>query len=110
MNREIKFRAWSNASKIMFEPDGEDGWDLHNGDMIEKPNTVLMQFTGLLDKSGKEIYEADILDAEKPCVVEWDEEQLCWVGNNGEWKFEFSNKGLYKIIGNVYENPNLLNK
>lgn len=66
------------------------------------------EFTGLLDKNGKEIYEGDILKATNPCVVKWNEEKLAWTNDSKVWKFNMSNKGIYEVIGNIYENPELL--
>lgn len=105
--RIIKFRAW----------DGEQGmsrsfdvWDareilkaylLHGG----KEVPTLMQFTGLLDKNGKEIYEGDVvLHGGNKTQVRWDD-NLCvfWVGEIlGLWKDDI------EVIGNIYENPELL--
>jgi hypothetical protein len=59
MKREIKFRAYAYASNKMFYPNSEGGWDLINGELNALPNTFLMQYTGLKDKNGVEIYEGD---------------------------------------------------
>lgn len=97
--REIKFRAWAIASREMFYPDANDGWEITNGKITPLPNTVLMQYTGLKDKNGKEIYEGDICKCP---------------GNHGIIKFE--NGGFFmngwslgkciheiEIIGNIHE-------
>jgi uncharacterized phage protein (TIGR01671 family) len=83
--------------------------------ICEPKDVELMQFTGLLDKNGKEIYEGDILEN-----MNWRE----WNYKNGEkhrvvvkWTSgkKFSGFGIgedthYEIIGNIYENPELLSQ
>ena len=131
MAREIKFRGRSiiqgegfhlgnyvstNKGNYIITGEGEVGFFLVRID----PKTV-GQFTGLLDKNGKEIFEGDIL--ETTCKG-WDRER-CIVENldpaggysfkgiNGNY-WDYTDKDAYyakrflKIIGNVFENPELL--
>ena len=129
MNRQIKFRAWdydviqeryvmrnfesiqNNCGAYFFEP------------KKYQPNPhILMQFTGLIDKNEKEIYEGDIVkchyfyyESEKEVVgeisfkdmglwIETDNEDdsghLLWITGLHEESFE--------VIGNIYENPELI--
>lgn len=117
--RTIKFRAWNTKGgwegKIIPWEDLQDFHDdlwelLDNGNPYDEDvgKFELMQFTGLLDKNGKEIYEGDILKNEvKNCKVEWSEMNLAWVGV-GLMAFGMNGDGEYEIIGNIYENPELL--
>lgn len=115
MKREIKFRAWDSKSQRMYyqgEPDLEDiqSFFHHYND-----NDELMQFTGLRDKNGKEIYEGDILKhrghhrMEASVVVFSDG---CFnvgyhYGSSTKVKPMLINSKV-EIIGNIHENPELL--
>lgn len=102
MNRPIKFRAWD-------EEDGMRDWDyvrtnwtlgILNGDS----RTTIMQFTGLLDKNGKEIYESDRIDYEGVAFrVEWREASFVLVSElSGEWIYLRPEQPLV-VTGNLYE-------
>lgn len=113
--REIKFRAWDRANKIMAHSSCSWGGNvvliLEPNVLVAKPSDTveLMQYTGLQDKNGKEIYEGDILgfyDGYKPnkvCIQDIFRfyEQKC--GKVWDPK-------CVEIIGNIYENPDLLKK
>lgn len=117
--REIKFRAWDNLNKYMWDvmqylPYAGRIWTVkiqHNwGQSYMCDEFELLQFTGLLDKNGKEIYEGDILST---YPVLWNEKynvqvkwiDWCWISNWMMWKFQAQNS---EIIWNIYENPELL--
>jgi uncharacterized phage protein (TIGR01671 family) len=128
--REIKFRAFNKNSKKFIYSDWKYGivsfWDnvVHDTD-FEPPQ----QWPGLLDKNGKECYEGDILktihftDRDDTYwlyhKIVWNKEWFLWqavsLNNKNESLKENGNPMLkvyaqndFEIIGNIYENPELL--
>lgn len=141
MNRDIKFRAWNSLAKKMLHfgnplgiMDGTDRYGMFmeslEGKMYCGGNYELMQFTGLNDKSGKEIYEGDIVnmhyffenhdretlgafedEAEVVGVVRIDEMSV--YTDCKERRFDWVNyleepTEELEVIGNIYANPELL--
>jgi len=131
MNREIKFRAWCEGKhdnltftrpqmdyNVIISAEGnycsvEGGWDIQG----EYKTVPLMQFTGLKDKNGKEIYEGDIvkLPKEDKCsggCCKYEKDLGCWL-SEVVWQcdgFQINNHGANhatEIIGNIYENKDL---
>lgn len=113
MSREIKFRAWDILSKRMMED--IELWLIPYGVLF--PHTPdqrcleLMQFTGLLDKNGKEIYEGDVLGLKY--FAHW--VVICEPGAFHIYNVTDPNKTYplvqtfeREVIGNIYENPELL--
>lgn len=117
MNRIIKFRAFHSQMQIMHDWDGLKGEDL---DTLEGTDIWhVMQYTGLKDKNGKEIYEGDIIDASvetplynstyrKTLQVIWQEQIAQFVMATSDTKIEGHIPKDCVVIGNIYENPELL--
>jgi len=109
MKRTIKFRAWDKKNKAWVFSDHLPGlaWFF---DLIEKGDYELMQFIGLKDKNGKEIYEGDIIQCEQLILtVEWSDFYACFAFMQDNRKsIDVGNASMYEIIGNIYENENLL--
>lgn len=122
--REIKFRAWDGMKKEMIYPRGEDMTDhVTSASLLAAYNdgglSAIMQFTGLKDNNGKDVFESDIVKIE----IEGDESihAVIWWGDNypsfelegweGESNglSEAANVGTIEVIGNIYENSELLN-
>lgn len=117
-----KYRAWDKKLKKMFEVSFIDfdtkliGLNIDLEIIIfDFEDIILMQSTGLLDKNGKEIFEGDILFGHAGEdfweIVEFDIEEGKWIRRD-IWcnsKLDLSeNNEFMEIIGNIYENPELL--
>lgn len=113
--REIKFRAWDKKQQKMFEV-SEIYWSSSEICVYTKEegqecellpwdgNIKHMQYTGLKDKNGKEIYEGDIF------LKTYGEDKFTELVEWGTSGFEcLNNSNEKEVIGNIYENPELLN-
>ena len=124
--RIIKFRAWTKRDKCwcgafavhmsgLWRESPNNEWT----DLSKQDEIVLMQFTGLLDKNGKEIYEGDVVRENNELGISDLHYQIgykdghtsmtgCNKGN------EYDRHGIWnmissiEILGNIYENPELL--
>lgn len=116
---EIKFRAWNIQEerfeeKESFDCDHDDGsYYLVNHAYPKKDGFediyVFQQFTGLYDKHGKEIYEGDIITWDgyvHPACVTYEAPEFLRKMYTGKYPFKLHHQ--YEIIGNVYENKDLI--
>ena len=106
--KNLKFRVYDEGLKEMIYFDLKSANDTVDCTIYED----VMLFTGLSDRVGKEIYEGDILqypDSEIQEVVKWKKNMWTEEGYmTGFGEFTFT-PDQYEIIGNIYENPELLN-
>ena len=77
------------------------------GSVLENEDYILMQFTGLTDRNGKEIYEGDVVrhyyqDTSELLFIEWEKQRAGFILSGDEI--------MYEVIGNIYSNPELLEK
>ena len=123
-----KFRAWHHElgrmmlirTLFFFANELEElqlNDSIMNDDISVYPDEIeLMQSTGLVDKEGTEVFEGDILhhqiQKEYTFIVKYDKEKGCWYGDglSRTYRIKITKDFLpyYKVIGNIYENPELL--
>lgn len=131
--REIKFRAWSKHENLMGEVTGlrfsksqypflnvrfrkngkvvDEGYYFGQEDGCD--SIILMQYTGLKDKNGKEIYEGDIFRTSLGfvAVVKWDDDNgrfLGFIAGRERRIMYVGREPAVEVIGNIHENPELL--
>lgn len=108
--REIKFRAFCLKRKIMTEVKGQDFAWLGETALLQPNRWAVMQFTGLKDKNGKEIYEGDIMGQENGanCKVEFQTDEIVCASRLWCERITKVLSWGYKVIGNIYSDPELL--
>lgn len=121
MNQQIKFRAWNPDTKQIIYPKDGDILTVTASGEVEYwfggfTKCEIQWFTGLKDENGKEIYEGDVLGGfvlkggeAYPVGVYWNNDMAAFCITDhkglplGSWSPEHT-----QIIGNIYENPDLL--
>ena len=131
--KELKFKAWDIREKRMHVIDrlGLHGFshDFYSRDAVvcdvrqnDKERYIILQFTGLNDKNGEEMYDGDIIKCTDGAdeidiydsdtglgVVEWNNEYSFWsISKIENGLGDILHKGYVEIVGNIYENPELL--
>ena len=122
--RTIKFRAWDKVNNrfiwlfsesvlgnIFSQSHSDEPQDVRQGRLFNRSDSEyeLSQFTGLYDRNGKEVYEGDIL-----CFPQYEgtKNQIRWVvqwNEKGARWSDWSPREEAVIIGNLYQNPELVN-
>ena len=131
MNRKIKFRAWDKEENKMWEViaihfhDGNLDVELQNKEdnknfshkTISYVKDMIMQYTGLKDKNGKEIYEGDIIrfvntnfPSNMYCEVKYEISSFILVREYNTMidLLYYIDTDNIEVIGNIFENPELL--
>lgn len=124
--RKMKFKAWHKKRRVMYHnvcfdsygyPRQVRGPEIDTLDFVKRDDCDLLQFTGLRDKNDEEIYEGDIIKYDydqrhspKITSVEFIESPIEVEGGfGGVWTGYCLDPEICEIIGNVYENPELIN-
>lgn len=137
MSREIKFRIWSKEEKKFLDQNECHSFNispvdghvlfLDGHDCVDV--LVPLQYTGLKDKNGIEIYEGDIVTIDISQIsnvktiskyeIVWNEDTTLkygwgaevWLGSlehRHRWILPLDGFGIYEVVGNIYENLELL--
>lgn len=110
----IKFRAWDNECKVIRDYDELKGLTL---DALDASDFELEQFTGLTDVNGKDIYEGDIIKSNYKYAQPKISQIIMEDGNSyiagedlatGNEMLVSDHVDEIEVIGNVHENPELL--
>ena len=124
--RAIKFRAWTGRHMEDADPYFFEANDIESFSALPD-GWILMQYTGLKDKNGREIYEGDVVDvsmieypgslqqkivSKERFSVEWHDFNCRFVlqekGEDGKGYGFNSQSNEIEVIGNIYENPELI--
>ena len=120
--RDIKFRVWDNERNAMFNSKSVD-IDFFEGEIEITSDTIrydevytdeikdfeLMQYVGCKDKNNKEIYEGDIVKTKEHIGQIIYSKGMFFIDVKGDFYLPIYNVSEFmEVIGNIYENPELL--
>lgn len=118
MNREIKFKCWHKRYQMLLQVIDLSislrlvNFEIADAEYQEDFDVVeILQYTGLKDKNGKEIYESDIVsDAHTIFKIIWYKGRFDFERISGAFQYPYfgDNCSRMEIIGNIFENPDLL--
>lgn len=123
-----KYRAWykewkemGRVGEIRFDLDGSVSVVLFKGNYLDvsgpREKIIFMQSAGLRDKNGKEIFEKDIVDYKgRKAIAKWHGSYASFIyefvdelqNRTTEWQPLYLSYYHFEVIGNIYENPELL--
>lgn len=114
--REIKFRALFDSGAVkkwMKSGLNDEVWISQSFACACTRLSPWLQYTGRRDKRGSEIYDGDVIDSMYGrCVVGWNEKECGWEMREPDgfgYTLDESEEHKLSVIGNIYENPELLN-
>jgi hypothetical protein len=153
MKRELRFRGWHTSANKMFSAEemakdqltllttgsfiNVSGADTSLSVVYDREKFIPLQFTGLHDRHGKEIYEGDIISDPNNfgCITGWgggecdefpDKKLIAWDETDAKFKLDFLNEAYrgrgvsgyslckgnctsrFEVIGNIHQHPELL--
>lgn len=118
----LKYRAWDKELQMMLDVSlidfkkrvliGEH-WKFGETNFMNFDEIDLMQFIGLKDMNGQEIFEGDVVHAYSEGasligVIEYFDNAYCIKSKNGIYNSLWTNAEYFEVIGNIYENKELL--
>jgi hypothetical protein len=110
-NKTVTFAAYTDGEEV----DNLEKYSFDENDFLYKKDLKIMQYSGLKDKNNKEIYEGDIVTLHNSRYkVIFNMEQARFVLRDDKFEMEIpftnNNNERMEIIGNIYENPELMEK
>lgn len=109
--KEVKYKIWDTFQKKMYDWQTILDSNCSLKDFLAKVY-IKLEYTGLTDKNGKEIYQGDIVqyNTKTHAIILWNNQEACFEGLVIESHARFFiHKEPVIIIGDIYRNPELIN-